>query len=53
MRTSALSKLSRTPPIARSGFFTKKSLTQLLDDLGFSVASLRRESGSLLVVARR
>jgi SAM-dependent methyltransferase len=41
------------PLLPHLRFFTKRSLTQLLDELGFSVASLRRESGSLLVVARR
>jgi SAM-dependent methyltransferase len=34
-------------------FLTRRSLRALLDDLGFEVASLRRERGSLLAVARR
>jgi len=34
-------------------FFTERSLTELLDELGFGVESLRRESGTLLVVAAR
>ncbi|HXD60214.1 MAG TPA: class I SAM-dependent methyltransferase [Thermoleophilaceae bacterium] len=41
------------PLLPHLRFFTKKSLTHLLDELGFSVASLRRQSGSLLVVAER
>ncbi len=34
-------------------FFTRRSLAQLFDDMGFDVASLRRRAGSLLAVARR
>lgn len=34
-------------------FFTRRSLAQLLDELGFDVVSLRRRAGSLLAVARR
>ena len=34
-------------------FFTRRSLTRLLDELGFEVESLRRECGSLLAVAAR
>jgi O-antigen biosynthesis protein len=34
-------------------FFTAKSLARVLGELGFSVASLRSESGSLLAVAQR
>ena len=34
-------------------FFTRRSLAQLLVDMGFDVASLRRRAGSLLAVARR
>ena len=41
------------PLLPHLRFFTKKSLTQLLDEMGFGVLSLRRESGSLLVVAER
>lgn len=33
--------------------FTRRSLSTLLDDLGFDVASLRREEGALLAVATR
>jgi SAM-dependent methyltransferase len=41
------------PLLPHLRFFTAKSLTQLLDELGFSVASKRRESGTLLIVAQR
>jgi ubiquinone/menaquinone biosynthesis C-methylase UbiE len=34
-------------------FFTQKSLARVLGELGFEVASLRSEAGSLLAVARR
>jgi len=34
-------------------FFTAKSLARVLEELGFSAASLRSESGSLLAVAER
>lgn len=34
-------------------FFTARSLRGLLGDMGFEVVSLRRERGTLLVVARR
>ena len=34
-------------------FFTKRSLTRLLTELGFDIRSMRRESGTLLVTARR
>jgi SAM-dependent methyltransferase len=34
-------------------FFTRRSLAQLLGEMGFDVASLRRRSGSLLAVATR
>lgn len=33
--------------------FTRRSLAALLDDLGFDVASLRRETGTLLTLATR
>jgi SAM-dependent methyltransferase len=33
--------------------FTRRSLSRVLDDLGFEVKSLRRRSGTLLAVARR
>ena len=33
--------------------FTRRSLSRLLDDLGFEIESLRRRSGTLLVVASR
>jgi ubiquinone/menaquinone biosynthesis C-methylase UbiE len=33
--------------------FTRRSLSRVLDDLGFEVESLRRRSGTLLAVARR
>jgi hypothetical protein len=33
--------------------FTKGSLRELLDELGFEVVSLRRRSGTLLARARR
>ena len=33
--------------------FTRRSLARVLDELGFEVDSLRRRSGTLLVVARR
>ena len=34
-------------------FFTRRSLSRLLDAMGFDVSSLRRRSGTLLVMARR
>ena len=34
-------------------FFTKRSLTRVLTELGFDVRSLRREKGTLLAIARR
>jgi SAM-dependent methyltransferase len=34
-------------------FFTKRSLTRLLNELGFDIRSMTREQGSLLVTARR
>jgi SAM-dependent methyltransferase len=34
-------------------FFSAKSLARVLDELGFDVASVRREAGSLLAVAGR
>jgi SAM-dependent methyltransferase len=34
-------------------FFTRRSLAQLLDDMGFDVVSLRRRAGSLLALASR
>lgn len=34
-------------------FFTKRSLTRVLNELGFDVRSLRREKGTLLAIARR
>jgi ubiquinone/menaquinone biosynthesis C-methylase UbiE len=34
-------------------FFTKRSLTQLLGELGYDVRSMRREKGTLLATARR
>jgi SAM-dependent methyltransferase len=34
-------------------FFSRRSLTRLLDEMGFDVRSLRREKGSLLATARR
>ena len=34
-------------------FFTKRSLTRLLDEMGFDVRSMRREKGTLLAIARR
>jgi SAM-dependent methyltransferase len=34
-------------------FFTRRSLSTLLDELGFEVESMRRSRGDLLVVARR
>jgi O-antigen biosynthesis protein len=34
-------------------FFTAQSLARVLEELGFSLASLRREAGSLLALARR
>lgn len=34
-------------------FFSRRSLTALLDEMGFDVASVRRERGTLLVTATR
>jgi SAM-dependent methyltransferase len=34
-------------------FFTKRSLTRVLGELGFDVRSIRREKGTLLATARR
>ena len=34
-------------------FFTKRSITRLLEELGFDVRSIRREQGTLLATARR
>jgi len=34
-------------------FFTRQSLTQLLEAMGFTVDSIRRQSGTLLVRATR
>ena len=34
-------------------FFTRKSLSQVLDALGFDVESIKRKQGSLLVRATR
>jgi SAM-dependent methyltransferase len=34
-------------------FFTKRSLTRVLTELGFDVRSLKREKGTLLAIARR
>jgi SAM-dependent methyltransferase len=34
-------------------FFTKRSLTRLLNELGFDIRATRREKGTLLVTARR
>jgi ubiquinone/menaquinone biosynthesis C-methylase UbiE len=34
-------------------FFTRRSLSRLLDAMGFDVSSMRRRSGTLLVMARR
>jgi SAM-dependent methyltransferase len=34
-------------------FFTKRSLTRLLGELGYDVRSIRREKGTLLATARR
>ena len=34
-------------------FFTRRSLRRLLDAMGFDVSSMRRRSGTLLVMARR
>ena len=34
-------------------FFTRRSLAQLLDDMGFDVVSMRRRAGSLLALASR
>jgi ubiquinone/menaquinone biosynthesis C-methylase UbiE len=34
-------------------FFTKRSLTRLLDELGFDPRSVRRQRGTLLATARR
>jgi SAM-dependent methyltransferase len=50
-----------TPPLARPDHplsphlhrFTKRSLADVLDELGFDVASLRRRSGTLLARATR
>lgn len=34
-------------------FFTKRSLTRVLTELGFDVRSMKREQGTLLAIARR
>jgi ubiquinone/menaquinone biosynthesis C-methylase UbiE len=34
-------------------FFTRRSLTRLLNELGFDIRAMRRERGTLLVTARR
>ncbi len=34
-------------------FFTRRSLRRVLDEMGFEVLSLRRDSGTLLALARR
>jgi ubiquinone/menaquinone biosynthesis C-methylase UbiE len=50
-RLTALRGLDPLSPHIR--FFTRRSLTRVLSELGFDVESLRRTAGSLLAVARR